>query len=133
MKKIKKSFLRLEEINPLNDADIIETHGNRMVHIYSREHDLYWSGLSGYTNDWAQAYAFTLRYAYGITKHCGPEKGIEFHFLEKVLQVDTIICPSCGKTCQAKVKESFPFNDFTHQCEHCGYWIMESEWETIKK
>lgn len=88
MKKIKKSYIRLEEINPLNDADIIETYGNSMVHIYSREHGLYWSGLSGYTNDWARAYAFTLRYAYGVTKHCGPEKGIEFHFIEKVQNVE---------------------------------------------
>lgn len=133
MKKIKKSYIRLEYINCTNDADIIETHGDRMVHIYSREHGLYWSGESGYTRDKTKAHAFTLRHAYGLTKLCGPEKGIEFHFIEKVLQIDTIICPNCGETCQAEVKESFPFNDFTHKCEHCGYWIMESEWETIKK
>lgn len=132
MKKIKKSYIRLEYINCTNDADIIEAHGNRMVHIYSREHGLYWIGPSGYTKDKTKAYTFTLRQAYGLTKLCGPEKGIEFHFLEKVPQVDTIICPNCGETCQAEVKESFPFNDFTHQCEHCGYWIMESEYETIK-
>ena len=73
----------MEYINSTNDADIIETHGDRMVHIYSREHGLYWSGESGYTRDKTKAHAFTLRHAYGLTKLCGPEKGIEFHFIEK--------------------------------------------------
>ena len=77
-------------INCTNDSDIIESYGNKMVHIYSREHGLYWSGESGYTRDKTKAHAFTLRYAYGLTKHCGPEKGIEFHFIEEVQEVEQI-------------------------------------------
>lgn len=49
-----------------------------------------------------------------------------------ILQIDYIVCPACGKMCKAEVKEDFPFLDFTHICEHCGYIIMESEWEVVK-
>jgi len=48
-----------------------------------------------------------------------------------VLQIDRIICPMCGQVCEAEVTESWPWPSFTHQCEHCGYWIMESEWELV--
>lgn len=45
-----------------------------------------------------------------------------------------IECPNCGKICDAAVidTEGAPFADYTHQCEHCEYWITESEWEEIK-
>lgn len=46
-----------------------------------------------------------------------------------------IECPNCGETCDVKVVdvEGAPFADYTHQCEHCEYWITESEWEEIKE
>ena len=82
MKKIKKSYIRLEYINCTNDADIIESHGNRMVLVYSSERDLYWSGVNEYTRDKAKARSFSLRHAHGITRTREPGEGIEFHFVE---------------------------------------------------
>lgn len=45
-----------------------------------------------------------------------------------------IECPNCGEICDAEVVdiEGSPFADYTHQCEHCDFWITESEWEEIK-
>lgn len=43
-----------------------------------------------------------------------------------------IKCPQCGEIQEAYVKESFPFYDYTHKCEICGYWICESEWEEVE-
>jgi len=46
---------------------------------------------------------------------------------------EQIICPKCLNICNAEVEVSdFPFASYVHFCEHCGYVIMESEWETIK-
>ena len=45
-----------------------------------------------------------------------------------------IECPECRQVCNAYIKwwDNFPFADYTHECEHCGYMIMESEFEEIK-
>lgn len=45
-----------------------------------------------------------------------------------------IECPNCGEICDAEVMHTDyePFADYTHLCEHCSYWITESEWEEIK-
>lgn len=46
---------------------------------------------------------------------------------------ETIRCPKCSKMCKAIVEwdEDFPFASYVHNCEHCGYIIMESEWNRI--
>ena len=42
---------------------------------------------------------------------------------------ETIICPKCGKVQVAKVEHTAPFYSYVHECEKCGYTILESEWE----
>lgn len=49
-----------------------------------------------------------------------------------ITQTDYIVCPECGKTCKATVQYGPMFPIFIHDCEHCGYIIMESEWQLIK-
>lgn len=48
------------------------------------------------------------------------------------IYTEKIICPQCGKVCTAEVERSFPWDLLAHECEHCGYMILESEWEKIK-
>lgn len=42
----------------------------------------------------------------------------------------TIICQSCGEHCAAEVKHFVgdPWMTLIHECEHCAYINMESEW-----
>lgn len=40
-----------------------------------------------------------------------------------------IKCPKCNTIQVAEIKDKVIFNDLTHKCENCGYWITESEWE----
>ena len=42
-----------------------------------------------------------------------------------------IYCPKCLNTCNAKILHTWPFLTFIHECEHCKYIIMESEWDEI--
>jgi len=50
------------------------------VYIWSREHRMYWRpGAAGYTKDTAAAGVYDFEDAYKRTKHCGPEKMIEYH------------------------------------------------------
>lgn len=45
----------------------------------------------------------------------------------------TIECPECENTCTATKHfyEGDPFASLGHTCEHCGYEIMESEWNEV--
>ena len=45
---------------------------------------------------------------------------------------ETIICPNCGTIQEATVDRDVPFAVLIHDCEKCGYKIMESEWEIVK-
>lgn len=45
--------------------------------------------------------------------------------------IETIKCPNCGSIEKAKVKLSVPFAVYIHDCDKCGYRIMESEWEVV--
>lgn len=42
-------------------------------------------------------------------------------------------CPQCGQKQKAEVtrQEGDPFPIYFHECENCGYVIMESEWEEV--
>lgn len=42
---------------------------------------------------------------------------------------EDIKCPECKSIQQAQVLHTIPFNTYIHTCIHCGYIIMESEWE----
>lgn len=44
---------------------------------------------------------------------------------------DWITCPNCLMDQRAKVYETVPWADYTHLCEHCDYFIMESEWDEM--
>lgn len=46
---------------------------------------------------------------------------------------ETIKCPECGKvqTAQVHFEDWMPFPAYVHDCEVCGYTIMESEWERV--
>lgn len=54
----------------------------------------------------------------------------------EAFKVDTayterIVCPECGFIQIAEVGHVFPFPwlIYVHECELCGYTIMESEWQ----
>ena len=49
-------------------------------------------------------------------------------------ETQTIKCPECGIIQQAEVSfvPLINWGDYIHECEHCGYTIMESEWEEVK-
>lgn len=42
----------------------------------------------------------------------------------------TIVCQSCGERCAAERRffVGDPWPTFIHECEHCAYINMESEW-----
>lgn len=44
----------------------------------------------------------------------------------------TIQCPMCDHIQQAEVEHTFPFYTYIHDCEKCGYTILESEWNEFK-
>lgn len=46
---------------------------------------------------------------------------------------DVIVCPRCGTKQKAVVRHTIPFFDYTHECEKCGYWITESEWDVVSE
>ena len=51
----------------------------RLVYIYSGEHHAYWRPKAqGYTSNLNEAGVWLFPEAFAITKHCGPEKRIEF-------------------------------------------------------
>lgn len=59
---------------------------------------------------------------------------IQDEFCDYILEqltasVKTIRCPNCGKVQKALVRHTPIFDDFTHHCDGCDYWITESEWE----
>lgn len=43
---------------------------------------------------------------------------------------ELIKCPNCNSIEKASVVLKYPFDDYTHKCDNCGYWITESEWES---
>lgn len=56
-----------------------EKWNGRTVRIWSSEHGAYWrADASGYTMTADAAGHYEFADAYDRTKHCGPEKGIEF-------------------------------------------------------
>lgn len=56
---------------------------------------------------------------------CGQEAGTTITLSCRVR------CPQCGQEQKAEVirKEGDAFPIYIHECESCGYVIMESEWE----
>jgi predicted RNA-binding Zn-ribbon protein involved in translation (DUF1610 family) len=43
----------------------------------------------------------------------------------------TINCPNCNTIQQAMIRRGVLGNIYLHDCEDCGYTIMESEWNQI--
>lgn len=48
-------------------------------------------------------------------------------------RAETIRCPECGKvqTAQVHFEDWMPFPAYVHDCDACGYTIMESEWDRV--
>lgn len=42
---------------------------------------------------------------------------------------EMIVCPECGKIC---LHSGEGISQYVHNCEHCGFWITESDYETVK-
>lgn len=61
------------------------------------------------------------------------DKQFEMIAEEKKIIKQTIECPECGCVQDAEVKLAIPFDIYIHDCEKCGYTIMESEWEIISR
>lgn len=61
------------------------THGDKKCRIYSKQWEAYWkANASGYTTDINEAGIYTLASALDNSSHCGPEKKIEYRFIDKV-------------------------------------------------
>lgn len=56
----------------------------------------------------------------------------EVKVIDRVIGIDKIKCPNCGKVQDAEVTQHLnaPFATYIKNCE-CGYTIMESEWDVI--
>lgn len=66
----------------INCPDIRDRLEDRFVLIYSGEHKTYWRpDAAGYTEDKEQAGVYSFQLAFKKTRHCGPEKKIEFHMV----------------------------------------------------
>lgn len=48
-----------------------------------------------------------------------------------VAHTETIICNECHTKQVAEVWRTDTFNVYIHICNHCGDWIMESEWQGV--
>ena len=49
------------------------------------------------------------------------------------MRKEKIKCPDCGCVQIAVVDEStIPWDTYIHDCEKCGYTIMESDWDKVK-
>lgn len=46
--------------------------------------------------------------------------------------LEIIECPECSARQEAIVEHFGIFDSYVHDCEECGYTILESEWNTIK-
>ena len=61
----------------------IDSHKNDNVLIWSNEWHAYWrSNGCGYTTDMSQAGIYKFGDAVGRTRHCGPEKKIQYYFID---------------------------------------------------
>ena len=49
----------------------------------------------------------------------------------KKFTIEKIICPNCSTIQKAKIKLSYFFSIYIHQCINCKYLIMESDWRKI--
>ena len=45
---------------------------------------------------------------------------------------EVIICPECLEIQEAIVYHTTPFITAVHDCKHCNYTIMESEWQRVE-
>jgi len=62
------------------------THGDKKCYIYSKEWHRYWrANGNGYTDKVEEAGVYTLAEAIKWTHHCGPEKKIEYRFIDTVI------------------------------------------------
>ena len=52
---------------------------------------------------------------------------------EVITSEELIECPECKTVQWASIKENpdFPFASYIHDCQDCGYTIMESEWNEV--
>ena len=46
---------------------------------------------------------------------------------------EKIKCPECNTIQNAEVELTIPFATYIHECEKCGYIIMESEWIKVEE
>lgn len=46
---------------------------------------------------------------------------------------EKIKCPECSTIQITIVQEFWPWDNYTHHCENCGYIIMESEWDRVQE
>lgn len=62
-------------------------------------------------------------------------KGLPQSELPGYPRAETINCPVCCQVQVAHVRfeDGMPFPAYVHECEACGYTIMESEWEYADK
>ena len=76
---IKRTLTGLKRKGTLNKWR--DEKGELYVRIYYGECRLYWrDNSSGYTDSILAAGIYKLKNAIAATRHCGPEKKIEYHF-----------------------------------------------------
>lgn len=81
-RKVSKVTLQgLKNAGTLADWKLL--HGDKSCRIYSKEWNSWWRANGcGYHSSKDSAGIYTLKEAFSYSAHCGPEKKIEYHFVE---------------------------------------------------
>lgn len=79
---------RLHKLNPGTVAKYLAERKDQVVHIFSGHHHAFWRpDCKGYTDNWQEAGIYTLHQAYMETRHCGPEKEINYITVRNGVQI----------------------------------------------
>lgn len=90
--------VRLEDVT----SAVAAAFANDACLIWSGEHGLYWrADAAGYTNQRDEAGRYTIGTAYAKTRHCDPDKRIEFHRLAATSLHDMQITPALPHPCKS--------------------------------
>lgn len=82
--------IRLEDLTP----EAMEEWCGRLVHIQS-DKGLWRHNAKGYTHHFHDAWRVDFETAYEYTKHCGPEKRVEYIWADAIIGCTSGVSPDC--------------------------------------
>ena len=109
-----------------------EYRGYKIMYLgyFEPEHRIAWEVEDVDGTAFGQSFTFRMATIQIDNELKSNDMEMEEHTICKV----KIICPHCGQVCDAEITQygNFPFANYVHFCEHCGYAITESEWQEIE-